>query len=220
MKKYILIVLVISSFFVISRGSKDNSQIEENKKTTVKKDIKKQLNITFLLDLSDRIEPNKYPANPQHWERDIAIINEFVQVFKADLMKKKNFHFKGKMKVLFSPVPKDAGINEIAQKLEVNSAVMKPAEKTAMYRELEHSFTENLKSIYKKTLETKQYVERLPHRIDGRARSVRLTGGGLELVNKAVMAVEEVDLQFFKALGLQQDNFVRELQVLSNFTPE
>ncbi len=159
MKKYILAVLAISNLFLVSCGNKaESGQNEKSEKTTIKKLSEKQLNITFLLDLSDRIEPSKYPANPEHWERDMAIINEFVQIFKADLIKKKNFKFKGKMKVLFSPVPNDESINEIAQKLDVNSTMMKPAEKTTMYKKLEQTFTANLKKIYEKTLQTKKYI--------------------------------------------------------------
>ncbi len=153
MKKIIILTLIVGIAFVSCKKDK-----KTNEQPKVTKQTDKQLNITFLLDLSDRIEPTKYPANPEHWERDIAVVNEFVDEFKKDLAKKKNFNFKGKMKVLFSPAPKDADINEIAQKLEVNTEEMKPAQKTKMYKNLEQDFTENLKKIYTKTLETKKYI--------------------------------------------------------------
>ena len=42
------------------------------------KPLPKQLNITVLLDLSDRISPDVHPATPSHVERDTAIIMEML----------------------------------------------------------------------------------------------------------------------------------------------
>ncbi len=159
MKKCILAVLVIGNLFLVSCGNKPKSeQKEKSEKVTVKKSAEKQLNITFLLDLSDRIEPSKYPANPEHWERDIAIIKEFVQIFKAEMEHKGGYNAKGKMKVLFRPAPQDPNINQLAENLEVDLEPMKAPQKKQIYDNLEQSFTESLKKIYEKTLETKQYI--------------------------------------------------------------
>lgn len=147
-------------FLLFSCGGNSSEKKEEDVKS-VAKDIvalEQQLNITFLLDLSDRIEPSKYPTIPTHVERDMEVVAGFVEQFKADMFKKKNRNMKGKMKVLFSPAPQDASVNEIAQKLDVNTANMKPAEKTGVYKNLQQDFTENLQKIYDKTLETKNYI--------------------------------------------------------------
>ncbi len=163
MKKHIILL----SIFLFNLGACKTDKKSENKPTQTQTTINvekadskdKQLNITFLLDLSDRIEPSKYPNTPEHWERDIAVVNEFVQIFKKDMEKRGGYKAKGKMKVLFSPAPKDVDINEIAEKLEINLEAMKTTgKKKKVYDNLEQDFTENLKKIYTKTLETKKYI--------------------------------------------------------------
>jgi len=52
-----------------------------------------------------------------------------------------------------------------------------------------------------RTLEGMGLVERLAHPQDGRARSLAVTHAGRELANRAVIAVEACDREFFGALG-------------------
>ncbi|MHB1106664.1 MAG: hypothetical protein ACYCZ2_09910 [Lutibacter sp.] len=119
----------------------------------------KQLNITILLDLSDRIEPSKYPNKPEHFERDIEIVNHFTEMFKREMESKGAYSAKGKLKVIFSPRPLDDEINRIASKLNVDlSKAINPKEKKIIFDNLSSSFRENLKTIYAKTIETKKYI--------------------------------------------------------------
>lgn len=118
----------------------------------------KQLNITFLLDLSDRIEPSKYPASPEHYQRDEAIVKNFVHIFKNDWTKKGNYRAKGKMKVIFSPQPQDANINKIASELNIDLSAMQPAEKKNIFNALDNKFSGNLSKIYELTLAQKNYI--------------------------------------------------------------
>lgn len=118
----------------------------------------KHLNITFLLDLSDRIEPSKYPASPEHYQRDEAIVKDFVEIFKNDMNKKGGYKAKGKMKVIFSPQPQEQNINKIASELNINLSTMKAAEKKEVYNTLDDKFTGNLSKIYDLTLAQKNYI--------------------------------------------------------------
>lgn len=127
MKIFKVLTMIIVSLSLASCGGKENTNSTGTSDNQSSKD--KQLNITFLLDLSDRIEPSKYPNTPEHWQRDMAIVNDFVEIFKNEIHNKGNLGMKGKMRVLFSPAPKDESINEIAKALDVNTADMKPAEK-------------------------------------------------------------------------------------------
>ncbi len=123
------------------------------------KQIDKQLNITFLLDLSDRIEPSKYPCTPEHYERDMAIVSEFLSLFKADMEQKGGFMAKGKMRVVFNPIPKNRDINNIASELNVDLSKCKnPKEKKVIFDKVSTIFSTNLEKIYNKTLETKKYI--------------------------------------------------------------
>ena len=157
MKIFNIISLFAISMLLFSCG---NNQQKENSKNniSVESDDSKQLNITFLLDLSDRIEPSKYPNTPEHWQRDIAVIDEFVEIFKKEMNKNGNLNMKGKMRVLFSPAPKDESINEIAKALDVNTADMKPAEKKEVYKTIVENYQNGLKQIYDKTISTKNYI--------------------------------------------------------------
>lgn len=118
----------------------------------------KQLNITFLLDLSDRIEPSKYPASPEHYQRDEAIVKDFVEIFKNDMNKKGGYKSKGKMRVIFSPQPQEQNINKIASELNIDLSTMKAAEKKEVYNTLDDKFSGNLSKIYDLTLAQKNYI--------------------------------------------------------------
>ncbi|VDH05169.1 hypothetical protein [Bergeyella zoohelcum] len=118
----------------------------------------KQLNITLLLDLSDRIDPAKNPNTPEHYQRDIAIINEFVSAFKNDMEKKGAYKAKGKMKVIFSPQPQDANINKIASELNIDLSNVEVKEKKNVFENLSGTFVTNLETIYQTTIQHKNYI--------------------------------------------------------------
>lgn len=153
MKKYILL---FTALFCFSCGNNQKKTGNKEKAEVVNED--KQLNITFLLDLSDRIEPTKYPNSPEHYQRDIALIDEFVSVFKSNMKEGGVLKMRGKMRVLFNPAPKDPAINQIAQKLDINTSIMKNAEKKRLYNSIQEDYNENLRTIYEKTLKTKNYI--------------------------------------------------------------
>lgn len=153
MKKLSSFILILLSLFLIQCG-KDNQDEKQNKNTPKEK----QLNITFLLDLSDRIAPNKYPNSPEHYQRDIAIINDFVSIFKNDMEKKGGHKAKGKMKVIFSPQPQDANINKIASELNIDLSNVEVSKKKEIFESISDSFVKNLETIYQNTIQSKNYI--------------------------------------------------------------
>ena len=153
-----IIILSIFTFVLFSckTDNKPNAEKEQTSKSKTK--IGKQLNITILLDLSDRIEPTKYQSSPEHFERDIEVVNYFTELFKKDMKKKGAFMAKGKMKVIFSPRPNDSEINNIATQLSIDlSKTKNTKEKKKIFDNVTLNFKENLSKIYSKTIETKQY---------------------------------------------------------------
>lgn len=155
--------LIILSIFAIGLFSCNNDTKKVNNKPQTQeisntKEIDKQLNITILLDLSDRIEPTKYPSSPEHFERDIEVVNYFTELFKKDMAKKGAFMAKGKMKVIFSPRPNDSEINNIASQLSIDlSKTQNTKEKKEIFDNVSLNFKENLSKIYSKTIEAKKY---------------------------------------------------------------
>lgn len=153
---FIIISIFTLVFCSCKNDSKPNVEKEQTTKSVSKKE--KQLNITILLDLSDRIEPTKYPSSPEHFERDIEVVNYFTELFKKDMEKKGAFMAKGKMKVIFSPRPNDSEINNIATQLSIDlSKTQNTKEKKKIFDNMSINFKENLSKIYSKTIETKKY---------------------------------------------------------------
>jgi len=158
--KKIIYLFAFNLFFLSCADEKKNEQQEENTETKEVADTNsdKQLNITILLDLSDRIEPTKYPSKPEHFERDIEIVNYFTEIFKRDMEQKGAFMANGKMKVIFSPRPDDEEINQIASELSVDlSRAKNTKEKKQIFDNVSSNFRKNLERIYSKTIETKNY---------------------------------------------------------------
>ncbi len=66
-----------------------------------------------------------------------------------------------------------------------------------------------------RTLERKGLIARWPDPADRRAMTLRPTEKGIELVNRAIKAVEAVDHDFFSKLGLDQSSFTELMQRLA-----
>ena len=67
-----------------------------------------------------------------------------------------------------------------------------------------------------RVLERRDLVDRTPHQADGRAWSLSVTDAGLALVNRAVVAVEACDADFFGPLGPAAPAFTRALATLGS----
>jgi DNA-binding MarR family transcriptional regulator len=66
-----------------------------------------------------------------------------------------------------------------------------------------------------RTLEAKGLIERRPHPTDARARALTVTAAGLDLANRANAAVEQVDREYFSALGEERASFTQMLARLA-----
>ncbi len=66
-----------------------------------------------------------------------------------------------------------------------------------------------------RALEAKGLVVRSPHPSDGRALVLRPTAAGVELANRAVVAVEDCDRGFFDCLGPERSAFTRLLGLVA-----
>lgn len=123
-----------------------------------KEPVVRQLNITVLIDLSDRISLKKNPANPQYFERDIEIVKEIVEVFKDSMAENGLFMAKGKIRVMFTPYPESSEINELAKSLSIDLSKMKDTkEKRDALLTLGDQFSQSLKSIYDLSTNAEEY---------------------------------------------------------------
>lgn len=151
--------LLFSTLFLFSCGSESNEKTtnEEGQSSNTVEQTD-QLNITLLLDLSDRIDTKKYPEKPEHFERDIAIVKYFSELFVKDMEKRGTFMAKGKMKVVFSPKPQDPNVNLLAEKLSVDLSVMDSKQKKEVHDNLINNFTESITKIYNGTLSERKWI--------------------------------------------------------------
>jgi DNA-binding MarR family transcriptional regulator len=70
-----------------------------------------------------------------------------------------------------------------------------------------------------RALEQRGLIERRPHPRDKRARALAATPTGVELANRAIVAVEACDREFFRPLAEDGPPFLRMLQALRPVTP-
>lgn len=113
------IILLISTITFSCK----NDTADTNKGPTKTKDVSENLNISLLLDLSDRISPTKYP-NPtmEYYLRDVGYINSISEAFTEHIRSKKVIKAHDKIQLFFDPTPLNPEINKISQdlKIEIN----------------------------------------------------------------------------------------------------
>ncbi|MBW8684755.1 MarR family winged helix-turn-helix transcriptional regulator [Chitinophaga rhizophila] len=74
-----------------------------------------------------------------------------------------------------------------------------------------------------RTLEEKKFVTRHEHPTDTRAKTIRLTHEGEKVLQKAIISVETVDLEFFNKVGMDLESFNSTMSALirqNNFDSE
>ncbi len=156
MNKYI-IFFALAIMVSCSSGNK-NKVSNANGQQAEKINSPKQYNITLLLDLSDRIDKDKYPVKPEHYERDIANVKFISELFVRDMESRGTFMAKGKMKVIFSPRPQDPNVNILAEKLNVDLSKMNNKQKKNIHDNLVTEFTDNLGKIYDLSISSHKWV--------------------------------------------------------------
>jgi len=143
--------------FGISACNNADDKQEESKSTAKDKKIGKQLKISVLWDLSDRINPTTHPNSPSHSDRDITILKYFAEYLKTDMDKKGAYMAKGKLKVFFSPNPSDQNINLLASKLDVDLANKDVKEKKEIYDNISNNFERTAKQITDITIKSSKW---------------------------------------------------------------
>lgn len=112
----LFILLITSLLFLSCKGD----EVEENKPETIKKDVSNNLNVSILVDLSDRIDPKKYPNQTmQYYLRDVGYINSVAEAFTDHIQTKKVRQADDKIQLFFDPAPYNPQINSISKELQV-----------------------------------------------------------------------------------------------------
>nr|WP_321222420.1 hypothetical protein [uncultured Psychroserpens sp.] len=117
-----LLIITAFSLTLLGCASDSNKQVETEIKTnsTIKKNKKNSnLNISILLDLSDRIDTTKY-NNPsmQFYRRDVGYLNSVAEAFENEIKHKKSRQLDDKIQLYFDPEPLNPKINDLSNQLK------------------------------------------------------------------------------------------------------
>lgn len=108
--KFLLLASVMTLSLSFKNGQVSGAQVKPQ-----------NLNISFLLDLSDRISPKKYPSTTMpYYQRDVEYINSIKKAFINHIKQKKIMQLKDQMQVFFDPAPEDPLVNKLSQQLKVS----------------------------------------------------------------------------------------------------
>jgi hypothetical protein len=112
----------------------------------------KHLNVSVLIDLSDRINTSLDERQPKQAERDINVINILSSAIKKNVAAHGSFEARARYNIYFHPEPADKNIRDITSRLSVNwvgSNDMQQAKQNKLrYQQLEVNFSEGLKQVY------------------------------------------------------------------------
>lgn len=131
--KILLLTLIVMSILLGCKEEKKNNPVE-------------QLNISFYLDLSDRIESarNKFQA-----KKDIEIINQAFGIFSKKIEQKGTFDSKDKFKVFFYPFERNENLIGFNKNLQFDFSSISIKEKKTLYAKMRNQLNSNLDSVYK-----------------------------------------------------------------------
>ncbi|QDW27156.1 hypothetical protein FFJ24_020935 [Pedobacter sp. KBS0701] len=113
---------------------------------------KQNLNISFLLDLSDRIDPKK---NPGIYQRDLQYIKSVQKAFINHVRGKKMLLLKDQMQVFFNPLPNIPNINQLSEQLKVD---FNPKTSKKDFLSIDKIYSDNPVKIYQSAIKDRNYV--------------------------------------------------------------
>ncbi len=123
-------------------------------KTTSSND---NLNISILLDLSDRIDPEKYPSPAmEFYQRDIGYLESVAQSFEWHLLNKKVIQIDDKIQVFIDPEPSDQSLNKKIGELKTHFTKVSVAKDSILRVSEKYGSISRL--IYKAAIDDNNYV--------------------------------------------------------------
>lgn len=145
---------------ILFTGCNDESEKENNKKTVPLKQAtnkKENLNISILLDLSDRIDPIKN-SNPsmEFYSRDLGYIESISKGFEAHLRAKPVRQDNDQIQIYFEPEPLNPKINNLAKNLKLSFTKENTTKENIL--KISSQYTSASSEIYKLAIKDKKYL--------------------------------------------------------------
>lgn len=121
MRKLLIFTVITGIFLSCGSEPKNKEPFEGLKKEPplIKTKNTSNLNISILLDLSDRIDTVKY-SNPsmEFYKRDVGYLKSVAEVFSNSISYKKSRHLDDKIQLYFDPEPINTQINDLSKELK------------------------------------------------------------------------------------------------------
>lgn len=145
------LIFIIAFIFISCKNN-----IEEVTEKPIK-DYSENLNISVLIDLSDRIDTLKHP-NPtmEYYVRDVGYINSISEAFMAHVNSKKIKQINDKIQVYFDPAPLNPKINSISNGLKFE--LTKDNVSTELLSTIKESYSLSPLKLYQLAIEDNNYV--------------------------------------------------------------
>jgi len=141
------------TFLLISCNNSNNKKDNDSK--PLEKCQEKQLNISILLDLSDRISPQ---INPNAKNNDIENIKTITEFFKENMKRLNAYNAKGKIRVFLVPPPTNSEINSIVSKLNIDCSKMDNKGRKEVFDSITDIYTQNIDNIYNETIVASNWI--------------------------------------------------------------
>lgn len=134
-----------------------NEHRDENASTIKLNNERENLNISILLDLSDRIDPKANANNAmEFYKRDLGYIESISKTFEQHLKSKPIIQDDDQIQVYFEPEPLNEQINNFAKALKF-SFTKDNATKDAIMK-VSRQYISTSKQLYKLAIKDQQYV--------------------------------------------------------------
>ncbi|NPV10872.1 MAG: hypothetical protein HPY57_03685 [Ignavibacteria bacterium] len=143
-------VIITLLFALIGCSNSDKNQTDEK----VSQKNYKNINLTILIDLSDRISEG---LNPGQANSDIKLINNVLEIFKKYLAEKGVVYSEDKIKVIYYPEVDSDTMNSIIDSLNIDFAKLSFVERKNVYNTLIQNFNKNLNKLYDKASRMSEY---------------------------------------------------------------
>jgi len=129
--------------------------VENPKKPT--KDTSRNWNVSILLDLSDRISPEKYPNTtmPYHL-RDVGYIMSVSEAFSEHIKGKKIKQMDDKIQLFFDPAPLNPEINSMSKDLKIS--LTKENVSNELINSAEKKYKEKPLQLYQLAIKDNNYI--------------------------------------------------------------
>ncbi|KFF09342.1 hypothetical protein [Chryseobacterium luteum] len=114
------------------------------------------INVSILIDLSDRIDPKTNPnASMEYYQRDTEYIKSIEKGFLNHIKTKRIITYNDQMQVFFNPEPSDPKINGFTKELKVS---FDQNTNKAYFNTVEKKYTELPPNIYQSAIKDGNYV--------------------------------------------------------------